>query len=105
MVVVVRARASLWRSPWTMVVAAFTLRAAVMVALRTYQYPAAQDHYLFGTEMGRVARSLVAGGGFGSPLHGNTGPTAMVGPVYPFIIAAAFKLFGVYSTAAAVVLL
>ena len=105
MVVVVHARASLWRSPWTFVLAAFALRAAVMITLRTYQYPAAQDHYLFGTEMGRVARSLVTGGGFASPLHGKTGPTAMVGPVYPLIIAAAFKLFGIYSTRAAVVLL
>lgn len=101
----VRARPSVWHNPWAMVLTAFALRLAVMRLLRSYQFPPAQNHYLFGTEMGRIARSLVAGHGFASPLHGQTGPTAMVGPIYPFLIAATFKLWGVYTTASAVVLL
>jgi len=88
-----------------MAITAFGLRVAAMGLFHTYQFPAAQDHYLFGTEMGRIARSLVSGHGFGSPLQGETGPTAMVGPVYPVLIAAVFQLSGVYTTASAVVLL
>lgn len=88
-----------------MVVTAFALRVAAMLLSHSYEFPSAQDHYLFGTEMGRVARSLAIGHGFASPLHGETGPTAMVGPVYPLLIAATFKVLGIYTTASAVVLL
>jgi 4-amino-4-deoxy-L-arabinose transferase-like glycosyltransferase len=88
-----------------MIATAFALRVGAMCLFHTYRFPAAQDHYLFGTEMGRIARSLVSGAGFGSPLHGRTGPTAMVGPVYPFLIAATFKVWGVYTTTSAVILL
>jgi len=83
----------------------FGLRLAAIVALRTYRFEPDHDYYAFGTEMGRIARSIVWGHGFGSPLHGWTGPTAMVGPVYPYLIAGVFLLFGVYSIAAAWTLL
>lgn len=91
--------------PWAMVLTAFALRVAAMSLLRSYRFPSVHDHYLFGTEMGRIARSLVSGGGFGSPLHGHTGPTAMVGPIYPFVVAAAFEVWGTYTTASAISLL
>ena len=90
---------------WLMAFTAFALRVAVMWLRHSYRFPAAQNHYLFGTEMGRVARSLVSGRGFASPLHGQTGPTAMVGPIYPLLIAAMFKLLGLYSVASAIALL
>src|SRR5215469_2716598 len=63
---------------WPMVATAFALRVAAIMVLHSYQFPPTNDHYLFGTEMGRIGRSLAAGHGFASPLHGNTGPTAMV---------------------------
>ncbi|HLY21599.1 MAG TPA: glycosyltransferase family 39 protein [bacterium] len=88
-----------------MVLTAFALRLAAMSLLHSYRFPSIHDHYLFGTEMGRIARSLVSGGGFGSPLHGHTGPTAMVGPIYPFVVAAAFEVWGTYTTASAMSLL
>ena len=94
-----------WRSPWTMVSVAFVVRVALVRALHTYQIPAANDHYLFGAVMGRIARSLATGHGFASPFGGQTGPTAMVGPVYPLIIAAVFKALGVYTVGAAATLL
>jgi hypothetical protein len=105
MVDIVRARRAFGHTLWGIVAAAFAIRLAAMGVLHSYAFPPAQDHYLFGTEMGRVARSLVAGRGFASPLHGETGPTAMVGPIYPLVIAAVFKLWGIYSTASAIVLL
>lgn len=48
-------------------------------------------------EPGNVARSLALGHGFGSPLHIPSGPTAWVAPVYPWLLAAIFKIFGVYT--------
>ncbi len=45
-------------------------------------------------EMGWVARSIVLGHGFSSPFLPLTGPTALVPPLYPYILAGVFKLFG-----------
>ncbi|MGO9305294.1 MAG: ArnT family glycosyltransferase [Candidatus Korobacteraceae bacterium] len=84
---------------------AFALRLAAVIATSSYRIENGDDHFGFGWEMGRVARSLAEGGGFASPLPSPTGPTAIVGPVYPFLLAIIFKIFGVYSTASALVIL
>lgn len=55
--------------------------------------------------MGRVARSIAQGQGFSSPYKGNTGPSAWEPPLYPYLMAAVFKIFGIYSYASAWVLL
>ncbi len=55
--------------------------------------------------MGRVARSIAQGHGFSSPYQGNTGPTAWEPPLYPYLMAGVFKLFGIYTHASAWVLL
>ena len=55
--------------------------------------------------MGRVARSIAQGQGFSSPYEGNTGPTAWEPPLYPYLMAGVFKLFGIYTHASAWVLL
>ncbi|MGC2247493.1 MAG: glycosyltransferase family 39 protein, partial [Terriglobales bacterium] len=49
-------------------------------------------HWAFG----RIGRSLALGQGFGNPIA-DTGPSALLPPVYPYILAAIFKLFGVYT--------
>jgi len=51
----------------------------------------------FGYETGRIARSIAIGEGFSSPLSIQTGPTAWLTPIYPYLLAGVFKLFGVYS--------
>ncbi|MGA7155515.1 MAG: glycosyltransferase family 39 protein [Acidobacteriaceae bacterium] len=63
------------------------------------------DHNEFGWEMGWTARSIALGRGFSSPFLPITGPTALVPPLYPYLLAGIFKLFGLYSAAAAVVIL
>lgn len=63
------------------------------------------NHLLFGFEIGRIARSIAEGHGFGNPLYIETGPTAWVTPVYPGLLALIFKLFGVYSRTSALVIL
>lgn len=82
---------------------AFVLRLVLVVA--TASYRVVEDdtaHFGFGWEMGRVADSLAEGHGFASPLPLPTGPTAIVGPVYPLLMALVFRFFGIYSTASSV---
>ena len=54
----------------------------------------------FASETGAIAASIAAGRGFSSPLRFfQTGPTAWLAPVYPYLLAGIFKLFGIYSSA------
>lgn len=54
----------------------------------------------FQTETGHIAYSVAAGKGFSSPYERDSGPTAILPPVYPLIVAALFKIFGIYSIGA-----
>lgn len=71
----------------------------------TYRVRLNNDHFDFGFEAGRIARSLVEGHGYANPFNGVSGPTAWLPPLYPLLMAAAFKLFGTYSQGAALFLL
>ncbi len=51
----------------------------------------------FGFETGRIASSIATGNGFSSPLNVSTGPTAWLTPIFPYLLAGVFKIFGVYS--------
>ena len=51
----------------------------------------------FGYETGRIAQSIALGKGFSSPLSVESGPTIWLTPVFPYLLAGVFKLFGVYS--------
>jgi hypothetical protein len=64
-----------------------------------------RDHWRFGYETGRVARSLAQGQGFSSPLYDASGPTAWLTPLFPGLLAGVFKVFGIYSNASALVML
>ncbi len=88
-----------------MVLTALAIRLVVMVFLLPEQLDPSRDHWHFGYETGRIARSIVQGRGFSSPLFAETGPTAWMSPVYPYIVAGVFKVFGIYTKASAVVLL
>ena len=63
------------------------------------------DYWRFGWETGRIAHSIAAGRGFGAPVYGVEGPTAWMGPVYPYLLAGVFKVFGIFTTASALVIL
>jgi len=88
-----------------MVLTALAIRLVVMVFLLPEQLDPSRDHWHFGYETGRIARSIAEGRGFSSPLFAETGPTAWMSPVYPYIVAAVFRVFGIYTAASAVVLL
>jgi 4-amino-4-deoxy-L-arabinose transferase-like glycosyltransferase len=88
-----------------MVLVALAIRLAVVGFLYPDQMDPSRNHWHFGFENGKVAYSIVQGHGFGSPLFENTGPTAWQTPVYPYLIAGVFLIFGTYSTASALALL
>jgi 4-amino-4-deoxy-L-arabinose transferase-like glycosyltransferase len=83
----------------------FLLQIAAIGALHRYRTRSGNDNFEFGWEMGRIGRSIALGQGFSNPYEGNTGPTAWEPPLYPFLIAGVFKIFGVYTRASAWVLL
>jgi 4-amino-4-deoxy-L-arabinose transferase-like glycosyltransferase len=88
-----------------MVVIAFALRLAFILIGHTYKFKTIDDNFGFGFEMGRIGRSIAEGHGFSSPFSGSTGPTAWEPPLYPYLIAVVFKVFGIYTHASALVLL
>jgi hypothetical protein len=88
-----------------MVVVALALRLAVVAFLYPERLNPERDHWRFAGETGRIARSIVQGNGFSSPLHAPTGPTAWMTPVYPVLLAGVFWLFGISTKASALVML
>ena len=61
----------------------------------------------FAQETGSIAQALASGKGFSSPFGKDTGPTAWLTPVYPLLVAAIFRVLGIFTRASffAVVLL
>ena len=54
----------------------------------------------FQQETGNIAYALAQGKGFGNVFRTETGPTAWLAPVYPLMVAAVFKVFGVFTARA-----
>ena len=54
----------------------------------------------FQQETGNIAYALAQGKGFSNVFRTETGPTAWLAPIYPLIVAATFKLFGVFTARA-----
>jgi len=84
------------------VLVALGIRLFFMYSLDSYII---ENDWEFGYETGRLAKAIATGEGFSSPFLYPTGPTALVPPLYPYLLALIFKLFGVYSTNAAIVTL
>jgi 4-amino-4-deoxy-L-arabinose transferase-like glycosyltransferase len=88
-----------------MVVVALALRLVVTGFVYRDRLDPARDHWTFGWETARVARTIASGDGFASPYPEPTGPTALVPPAYTYLVAGVFRLLGIYSSASAVALL
>ena len=69
-------RRRFWRSVWFIVLVALLLRLAVITIGHTYRITPRRDHFQFGWEMGRLARSIAQGRGFSSPTDLDSGPSA-----------------------------
>jgi 4-amino-4-deoxy-L-arabinose transferase-like glycosyltransferase len=77
---------------------AFALRMLVMyVESRSTPAPI-RSNLPFGYELGAVASSIAAGRGFSSPLRMvHTGATVWFTPIFPYLVAGIFKIWGIYS--------
>jgi 4-amino-4-deoxy-L-arabinose transferase-like glycosyltransferase len=64
--------------------------------------PALKADWVFGYETGRIAKAIATGEGFSSPFRDPSGPTAWLMPLYPYLLALIFKIFGVYTAKAAI---
>ncbi|MGO9640564.1 MAG: ArnT family glycosyltransferase [Candidatus Acidiferrales bacterium] len=95
----------LWQSPAVIALIALVLRLLGVAVSYRGTWNTYENHLYFGFETGRIARSIAEGHGFGNPMFIETGPTAWLTPVYPFLLAASFKVFGVYSKTSAFVIL
>ena len=54
----------------------------------------------FQQETGNIAYALAEARGFSNVFRTETGPTAWLAPVYPLLVAATFKIFGVFTARA-----
>ncbi|MFZ0705200.1 MAG: glycosyltransferase [Candidatus Korobacteraceae bacterium] len=88
-----------------MVLAGFLVRLLYILLAHSYRFRTNDYNFSFGWEIGRIAYSIATGRGFSSPFGGETGPSAWTAPVYPYIVALSFRLFGIYTHAAAIALL
>ena len=88
-----------------MVLLSFVLQVVAIGVFRQYHTRPGEDNFGFGFEMGCVGRAIAMGQGFSNPYGGNTGPSAWEPPLYPYLIAGVFKIFGIYTYASAWVLL
>ena len=75
------------------ILVALGIRLAIVPFLyHEWMDPFVLEHWAFG----RIARSLASGQGFGSPFA-DTGSSALLPPVYAYVLAAVFKVFGIYT--------
>src|ERR1700739_1585225 len=93
-----RAKVSSRRKRYALLIlVGFALRFGFVIWARPY-VGSANTMTPFGAEVCRIATHLAAGEGLRSPFHGgDTGPSAWVAPVYPYLVAAVFRLFGNYT--------
>jgi len=98
-----------FRAPWRIFWVALAVRIAYMTLAHTYRVRPIDENFGFGYEAGRIAQALANGFGysdaFANAYMRHTGPTAWLPPLYPLLLGAVFKLFGVYSAASAWVIL
>ena len=85
-------------SPACIVVIAFAARMLLLYHAWKVAPVAVKDFLPYGYELGRVARAIAAGQGFSSPLRMvDSGPTVWFTPIYPYMVAAIFKIWGTYT--------
>ena len=83
---------------WTSAVLAFVIRMGACFVLKSYEFNPWRDHYAFGYQWGRIAKWLAE-----THMYTVDGTSAAIiaEPVYVFVIAAFFYLFGSFTTSAA----
>ncbi|HXE13243.1 MAG TPA: glycosyltransferase family 39 protein [Bryobacteraceae bacterium] len=82
---------------WLILLVALLLRIGYAVDYQHGKPEQALGAISFLYEPGNIAYSLATHHGFASPFRSDTGPTAWMTPVYPLVLAAIFRLFGLYT--------
>lgn len=82
-------------SPIVITVAALVLRLAYLLVGIATRRSIPNGHLIIAHETGRIAIHIAEGHGFSSPLKFDTGPTAWLTPIYPYLLAMVFKIFGI----------
>ncbi len=90
------------RSPLVITATALLVRVGTIAYLYSAAHLRPESVWSNGYEMAFEARSIAAGQGFSSPFGPPTGPTAILPPGYPALLAGIFRLFGTMTPAAAV---
>jgi hypothetical protein len=88
-----------------MVGVALAIRVVVLLCSYQGRLIPVMNYWFMGQEEGHVAQSIVQGHGFGNPLYTQTGPTAWFAPIYPYILAGFFKVFGTFTPASCIAIL
>jgi 4-amino-4-deoxy-L-arabinose transferase-like glycosyltransferase len=84
---------------------AFALRMILLYIQSRVSLNPVRTNLPYGAELGSVARAIASGEGFSSPLPTvRTGPTIWFTPIYPYLIAGIFKLWGIYSDTSHIVI-
>jgi hypothetical protein len=84
-------------SLWTILLVAAALRIWFAWDYQQHLPHRALSAIPFLFESGNIAASIATGHGFGSPFRVDTGPTAWMTPLYPFLLAFVMRIFGVYT--------
>jgi len=85
-------------SPVFIIVFAFAIRTFILYYLWSNTPAPVKLNPPYGYELGRVARAIAAGEGFSSPLRDlSTGPTIWFTPIFPYLVAGIFKIWGIYT--------
>lgn len=92
-------------SQFWMVTIALFLRVGWILVGHTYKFKSTDNNFGFGWEMGRIGAAIASGHGFSNAFGAPTGPTAWEPPLYPYLTAGVFHIFGIYSRTSAFVLL
>src|ERR1700685_3409893 len=75
----------------------FAIRAAFAISQARHMPANLVGLVPFLNETGNIAFSLAQGHGFSSPWWQETGPTAWLTPVYPWIVSVVYQLFGIHT--------
>jgi 4-amino-4-deoxy-L-arabinose transferase-like glycosyltransferase len=86
----------------TLAIVALALMTRLLILLFAAEHFPHEWLYSRGIELGTLAQSLLAGQGLSSPFGGSTGPTALLAPGYPAVIALVFRVFGSFTFRAAI---
>jgi hypothetical protein len=85
---------------------AFAVRMVALVHIWHVTIPPVRSFLPYGFELGHVAKSIASGQGFSSPLRFlDTGPTVWFTPIYPYLVAGIFKIWGIYTDASKLVIM